>query len=234
MQQPIRSSSSGTSAKPHRSSRRSTSSTKRASRRNHGPASVGSRLLSWFEQRFGRSIRLQGRGMQMRLVVKKVAAAPATPQFPGMVALKPLSEDRQEAMRKDLRRLLRQHPETKKLLRHLAYVERTLRHDGVAAVDELPLDLLSKALSQLENLVVNWSALGLGEVRSRLSLLVKNKQILALHAGGAGAPTEMDHSQRADVCEVSHSVFEEMERSWRGQMPPPTLTAALTPAAAAR
>lgn len=224
MQQPR---SPSASPKRHRTSR---SGTRAAASTHH---SVGSRLLRWFEQHLGHSIRLQGQGMQMRLVVEKVAAVPLEQQFPGMVALKPLSRDKQENMRKDLRRLLRQHPQTKKLLRHLAYVERTLRHEDVKAVDDLPLDVLSKALSQLETLVVNWSAPGLGEVRSRLSLLVKNKQIIALHLGGAAQPTEMDHSQRADVCEVSHSVFEEMDRSWRGQVPP-TLTVALSSSAAGR
>jgi hypothetical protein len=188
---------------------------------------MGQRLLRWVGHRLGRSIEVRGRGLQMRLVVKKVVVASDAPQFPGMVSLKSLSKDRLALMQKELRGLLRQHPQTKKLLRHLAYVERTLRHDGLKAVDDLPLDVLSKALTQLESLVVNWSALGLGEMRSRLSLLVKNKKILALHMGGAAQATEMDHSQRADVCEVSHSVFEEMDRSWRGQVPP-TLTQALS------
>ncbi|XVJ70313.1 MAG: hypothetical protein HEQ39_12190 [Rhizobacter sp.] len=129
-------------------------------------------------------------------------------------------------MKKELRELLRQHPQTKKLLRHLAYVEQTLRHDGLQAVDDLPMDVLHKALTQLETLVANWSALGLGEIRSRLSLLIKNKKILALHVEDATHSTQMDLSQRADVCEVSHSVFEEMDRSWRGHIPP-TLTQAL-------
>ncbi len=196
-------------------------------KRRSRPMSLGQRLVRWVEQRLGRRIQVRGHGLQMRVVIKKVTPANEAPQFPGMVQLRTLSKDRLALMQKELRGLLRQHPQTKKLLRHLAYVERTLRHDGLKAVDELPLDVLSKALTQLESLVVNWSALGLGETRSRLSLLVKNKKILALHMGGHAQATEMDHSQRADVCEVSHSVFEEMDRSWRGQVPP-TLTQALT------
>jgi hypothetical protein len=208
----------------------------RSSASNHAPAnrkassrplSVGQRLVRWVEQRLGRRIQVRGHGLQMRVTLKKVTPATEALQLPGMVQLRSLSKDRLALMQKELRGLLRQHPQTKKLLRHLAYVERTLRHDGLKAVDDLPLDVLSKALTQLESLVVNWSALGLGEMRSRLSLLVKNKKILALHMDGAAQPTEMDHSQRADVCEVSHSVFEEMDRSWRGQVPP-TLTQALS------
>lgn len=203
-------------------------------KRSSQPVGFSQRLLRWVEQRLGRRIQVRGQGLQMRLVVKKIAKAPDALVLPGMVVIKALSKEKQALMQKDLRGLLRQHPQTKKLLRHLAYVERTLRHDGLKAMDELPLDVLSKALTQLETLVVNWSALGLGEVRSRLSLLVKNKQILALHLGEAAPPaTEMDHSQRADVCEVSHSVFDEMERSWRGTVPP-TLTQAIGPSTAAR
>ncbi len=207
-------------------------SRKHASR--HNRESVRNRLLHWLEQRLGRSIRLQGQGVHTRLVVKKLIPAPAEPQFPGMVTLKPVSTTRQQAMRKELSGLIHQHPQTKKLLRHLAYVEHTLRHDGVKAVDALPLEVLEKALSQLETLVRNWSVSGLDEVRSRLSLLVKNKQILALHRQGDGAQvTDMDDSQRADVCEVSHSVYEEMDRSWRGQVPP-TLTAVMHASSASR
>jgi hypothetical protein len=208
------------------SSNRAGESRKRRSRR---PLSVGQRLVRWVEQRLGRRIQVRGHGLQMRVLVKKVPPANETPQLPGMVQLRTLSENRLALMQKELRGLLRQHPQTKMLLRHLAYVERTLRHDGLKAVDDLPLDVLSKALAQLESLVANWSALGLGEVRSRLSLLIKNKKILALHMSADAQATEVDPLQRADVCEVSHSVFEEMERSWKGQIPP-TLTQALTSA----
>jgi len=197
------------------------------SKRRSGPISLGQRLVRWVEHRLGRRVQIHGQGLQMRLSVKKVAAVNDAPAFPGMVQLRPLQKDRLALMQKELRGLLRQHPQTKNLLRHLAYVERTLRHDGIQAVDDLPMDVLAKALAQLETLVVNWSALGLGEVRSRLSLLVKNKKILAQHAEATSPSTQLDHSQRADVCEVSHSVFEEMDRSWRGQVPP-TLTHALS------
>ena len=186
---------------------------------------MGQRLVRWVEQ-------VRGHGLNMRVMVKKLTPATEAPLLLGMVQLRTLSLERVALMQQELHALLRQHPQTKKLLRHLAYVERTMRHDGVKAVDDLPLDVLSKALAQLESLVVNWSALGLGEMRSRLSLLVKNKKILALHMGDNAQATEMDHSQRADVCEVSHSVFEEMDRSWRGQVPP-TLTQALSNARAA-
>jgi hypothetical protein len=191
------------------------------------PLTASQRVLRWLETRLGRRIQVRGHGLQMRVMVKKVPPPKGAPQFPGMVELSALSEEKVALMQKELRGLLHQHPQTKKMLRHLAYVEHTLHHNGLNAVDDLPLDLLSKALTQLESLVLNWSARGLGETRSRLSLLVKNKEIVALHMGSAAQATEVDSSQRADVCEVSHSVFEETERSWRGQLPP-TLTHALS------
>jgi hypothetical protein len=218
---------SNTASAPSKTRSRTSSRGGVSRKRPRRPASVGQRLLRWVEQRFGRRIQLRGRGLQTRVVVKKLSSAKEAPLLPGMTVLKPLSENKLALMQQELRGLLRQHPQTKTLLRHLAYVERTLRHDGLKAVDTLPLDVLTKALSQLESLVANWSALGLGEMRSRLSLLVKNAKILAQHENGATHHTQMDDSQRADVCEVSHSVFEEMEKSWRGQVPP-TLTNALS------
>jgi hypothetical protein len=177
------------------------------------------RLLHWFEKKLGRSIRLQGKGLGTRLVLKKLPVVPAQPQFPGMVLLKPVAIERQKLMRKELHELLRKHPKTTSMLRHLTYVERTLRLKGVPGIDALPLNVLTKALAQLESLVRNWSVSGLDEVRSRLTLLIKNKEIIARNTGEADASNDLSDSGSADVCEVSHSIFEEMERSWHGQVP---------------
>ncbi len=177
-------------------------------------------MLRWLGKRIGRSISLRGHGLGTRLVIGKLSEELKQPQYPGMLVLKPVPSDRQKSMRRELHELLRKHPQTASMHRHLAYVERTLRHKGVPAVDALPLDVLRKALTQLESLVRMWSVSGLDEVRSRLTLLIKNKEIIALHQGEP-EPEAMDirESGPADVCEVSHSVYEEMERSWHGKVP---------------
>jgi hypothetical protein len=131
---------------------------------------------------------------------------------------------RARLMKRDLYELLQQHPPSRRLMRHLDCVERTLRSGGIAAVEALPARVLQRALAQLEGLVWDWSSVGLAELRSRIAVQIKCK----LAAGetspdsDADAPqalAEFDAAQRADVSEVEHAMYEEMERSWIGQIP---------------
>lgn len=133
-------------------------------------------------------------------------------------------EERQRVrrMRRDLYELMEQHPGSRKLMRHLDMVERCLRREGYAAVEALPVRVITKALAQLENLVRDWTKTGLAELRSRLAVMVKNRQPEAEQDAASTAAIELDmatqHSS-ADISEVDHATFEEMERSWIGEMP---------------
>lgn len=134
-------------------------------------------------------------------------------------------------MRADLFFMLEQHPASRDLVRALALVERTMQRSGFEGVDKLPQRVLARALTELERLVRDWSPVGLAELRSRLAVLVKNKPVEAEKVAGAESePPEgpaskisvfagLDSSQPADVSEVDHELFEEMERSWVGQFP---------------
>ena len=126
-------------------------------------------------------------------------------------------------MRRDLYQLLEQHPASRELMRHLDLVERTLRVQGLTAVEALPPRVIARALVQLERLVWDWSQVGLAELRSRLAVIVKNQPIaVRAPAVEADPPTPAARSipqELADVTEVDHATFEEMERSWHGRVP---------------
>lgn len=110
----------------------------------------------------------------------------------------------------DLSRLLDLHSDSRLAMRHLACVEQALARHGSRAFKVLPSQVLGKALAQLEVLAVD-SRLGeFSELRLRL------RQASGTRSGMA-APQEL--SQTVDVSEASHSLFDEMERSWTGQMP---------------
>ncbi len=134
-------------------------------------------------------------------------------------------------MRRELYQLLEQHPTSRELLRHLDLVERTLRQDGFSAVKALPPRVIAKALAQLERLVWDWTPEGLAELRSRLAVIVK-AQTPGAPAASETEPAVMSRVERTrrdepdlgralvgDATEIDHAVFEEMERSWAGQMP---------------
>lgn len=134
-------------------------------------------------------------------------------------------------MRRELYLLLEQHPTSRDLMRHLALVERTLRLDGFSAVKALPPRVIAKALAQLEQLVWDWTPEGLAELRSRLAVLVKAQTAGAPAASETEpavmpraeharyAQSELGHAMVGDATEIDHAAFEEMERSWSGQMP---------------
>ena len=113
-------------------------------------------------------------------------------------------------MRRDLHALLSQHLSSRQLMRHLATVERTLRTEGLAGFEAMPVRVVATALTELERLVWDWSPTGLAELRSRMAVIVKSRP------RAVEAPKEQT---LADVSEVDHAVFEEMERSWVGFMP---------------
>ena len=143
------------------------------------------------------------------------------------------SEERKHVrrMRADLFFMLEQHPASRELVRALALVERTLQHSGFDGVDQLPQKVLARALTELERLVRDWSPIGLAELRSRLAVLVKNKPMQAERTEQAAQESlegpvskvsvfaGLDSAQPVDVSEVDHEMFEEMERSWVGQVP---------------
>jgi hypothetical protein len=127
---------------------------------------------------------------------------------------------RDRLMKRELYTLMEQHPSSRQLMRHLDLVERTLRKGGLDAVEKMPVRVLMQALTQLERLVWDWSALGLAELRSRIAVMVKTRPMETEREEALStASIELELAGHADVSEVDHATFEEMERSWIGVMP---------------
>jgi hypothetical protein len=135
------------------------------------------------------------------------------------------SRKRVRHMKRDLYALLRQHPSSRGLMRHLATVEHALHTDGLKGFEALPVRVIARALAEMEGLVRDWSPTGLAELRSRMAVIVKARpgDVLELAAKGPTTPGSVSvHADLAgpgDVSEVDHAEFEEMERSWVGVVP---------------
>lgn len=123
-----------------------------------------------------------------------------------------------EALRRghdELRQLLCQHPETRHLMRHLGFVEQTLGRLGSRALrQDIPVPVMRKAIEQLDLLVQGAPAGGLAHLRERLADAVRIRS----------AAAEIDEQTETrpgslEVSEASQSLFDEMERSWTGQVP---------------
>lgn len=81
-----------------------------------------------------------------------------------------------ELMRVQLAELLNELPGTRDTLRHLVFVEQALEKKGLRALHKLPLDVLQRALEQLEGLVTNWSPVGLASLRSKMAVAVIDRE----------------------------------------------------------
>ena len=122
-------------------------------------------------------------------------------------------------LKRSLYQLMEQHPSSRQLMRYLDLVERTLRRGGLDAIDELPVRVIAKALGEMERLVWDWSSAGLAELRSRMAVMVKSRPVDAQREAPTTESLELDEARQADVTEVDHAMYEEMERSWTGLMP---------------
>lgn len=123
-----------------------------------------------------------------------------------------------EALRRghaDLHRLLRVHRETRQLMRHLAFIEQTIGRFGSRAIKrEIPVPVLRKGIEQLDLLVEGAPTEGLVYLRARMDEAVAARS----------AAIEIDEETETrpgslEVTEASHSLFDEMERSWTGEIP---------------
>lgn len=79
-------------------------------------------------------------------------------------------------IRAELAALLNELPETRQTMRHLVFVEQALTKKGLRALHKLPLDVLQRALEQLEGLVTNWSPVGLANLRSKMAVAIIDRE----------------------------------------------------------
>ena len=72
--------------------------------------------------------------------------------------------------------LLAAYPEARSTLRHLVFVESSVRKKGLKILHKLPGDVLERALEQLEGLVTNWSPEGLANLRSKMAVAILDRE----------------------------------------------------------
>jgi hypothetical protein len=126
-------------------------------------------------------------------------------------------ESRGQALRnahRSLYALLKDRPALRKLMPHLAYIERALRRHGSLGLVRLSATVLQRGLEQLDTLQADEPRDALRALRTRLA------EALALRIGaGAAVAAPTTTLAAMEVMEASHSEFDEAERSWTGSMP---------------
>jgi hypothetical protein len=103
-------------------------------------------------------------------------------------------------IQQELHQLLDDLPETRATMRHLVFVEQALQRKGLRALHKLPVDVLRRALEQLEGLVVNWSPVGLAALRAKMAVAIIDRE----HQPSA-AEAEADQYRTAAVIDTMPS-----------------------------
>ncbi len=98
---------------------------------------------------------------------------------------------------------LNAHPQHRQRLRHLVQLDQALANRGLAAMDSLPLEMLQRALEQLESLASARQDSGLIELRSMIALASLRRETIA------GMPP-VDPFRTAQVLETRAAVEAEL------------------------
>jgi hypothetical protein len=118
--------------------------------------------------------------------------------------------DELRLMLSELDALLAEQTESRQTLRHLAFVQQAIDKRGIAALHKVPLDVLQRALNQLESLVTNWAPIGLANLRSKMAVAIIDRehmdpnreadayQTAAILDSGLGHPGLPDVEVRSD------------------------------------
>lgn len=179
-----------------------------ASRKSPADSNL-SRPVTWVRDLLQRPVKLELRGAQVHLTLgeRTQRDAGSSTQASAGAALRRGHEE--------LQALLRRHPETRHLMRHLAFVEQSLGRFGSRALRrEVPVPVLRKAVEQLDLLTQGKPGETLGELRSRIAEAIATR--------GEAHPADANTETRPgslEVTEASPSQFDEVERSWTGTIP---------------
>ena len=129
-----------------------------------------------------------------------------------------LDKSELERVRLDLAAVLDQHPESRQVMRHARALERGLEKRGRFALDDLPVQVIRRALEQLDTLVTDWSVAGLSTLRSKAAVAVADRERVENERDAVRRSATEDE---VEVEEASVTTFmrasEEWERSFTGR-----------------
>lgn len=168
-------------------------------RPNH--ASDGAKR-GWLGSLLTRRVRFERRGLNVHVLLEN-------PRLEDTTASAPSAGDALRRAHAELGAVLDRHPDARHLMRHLGYVEREIARQGSKAFRQVPVPVLRRAVEQLELLLRGESGHAIDPLRERLERALRERSAEPLRSA----------EPAVDVSEASHSLFDETERGWTGQMP---------------
>jgi hypothetical protein len=125
---------------------------------------------------FARDVKLQRGERGVEIVLAERSPTKGRPQESREQQARAQERRELALMQEQLAAVLDDLPGTRETLRHLVFVEQALLRKGWRALHKLPLDVLRRALEQLEGLVTNWSPAGLANLRSKMAVAIIDRE----------------------------------------------------------
>jgi hypothetical protein len=157
----------------------------------------------WLGSLFSRELKIKRIGMQLHVVLE--APACKSSQHSGACG-------RGEALRlahQALQDLLNQHDDARRMMPHLHHLEKSLAQVGSRALKTLPVDVMNKAMDQLDLIEGSAQSPDLLTLRLRVEEAIRRRTPAKLR----------DDLSAIEVTDASHSQFDEADRIWTGVAP---------------
>lgn len=121
-----------------------------------------------------------------------------------------------DTVRRHLSEVLDQHPQARDVMKYVRVLERGLEKKGRFALDDLPVEVIRRALEQLDPLVSDWSATGLSTLRSKAAVAIASRDRVEVErAEVRRALRESD----VQVEEASVTTFMQANEEWERSFP---------------
>jgi len=113
-----------------------------------------------------------------------------------------------------LRGVLDRHPTSRSVLVHLGLLEKAMSRHGLKALDDMPADILQRAMSQFDTLVSDWSPAPLAALRAKIKTVLLAHQRANDHRSTAQRLSNFHDDERMHVAEASVTTFMEANAEW--------------------
>lgn len=192
-------------------------------------------VMQFVRNLFVRQVKLERKGGDIHLVLQEPASTQSghsVPQpvpstgseaKPSHAALLGISSSQLKRMRHQLSAVLDLHPSTRSVFPHLNYLDKALRRQGADCFRDLPVEVLHKALKQMDALVqsAHPGPVGLAELRACLVVSAVDRGTPETEVDTQGEPSglssslsDFNVSGKLSVNEVSHSDFMKANQQW--------------------
>jgi hypothetical protein len=174
------------------------------------PAALAQKAPGWLERLKRLRLRFKRQGINIHVLLEDPAEHIAG------IKREAAASDSSEAaaLTKSLKGVLDQHASARAVLVHLGVLEQALNRHGLKALNQLPPDVMRKAMAQLETLVSDGSNVQLATLRARVTAALVTHERASDRRSTAERLSDFQDSNRLQVNEASVTTFMEANAQW--------------------